>query len=268
MVSMIAGEVRLGLYLGFGASGGATGAITTGFTGSNLTEVGGRYEDGGWTSVFENQASFAPLPTGWSGEAGASVRVYVRPQLDLVFYTVAGPLIGLEPYLEATGILDSPNWELEVAGGIDARLGFSVEILSRTLAGISRTLEGPRWEVFNGNGQLTGDLRVDVSTTGQDLDPNGFTVVVDETTQQSVSANGSRTFENLPVGSHSVELRDVAGNCAVNGSNPRSVDVGTDGGTALFLVTCEGGAPTADLQVNVTTTGNDLDSDGYTVLLD
>ncbi|MFC1575533.1 hypothetical protein ACFL5A_02660 [Gemmatimonadota bacterium] len=268
VVSMVAGEVRLKLFLGFAGSGGATGTITTGFTASNVTEVGARFEEGGWASVFENDSDFSPQNTVWSAGAGADVRVYLRPELEVVFYTVAGPRIGLEPYLRAQGVLDSPSWQLQVLGGIDATLGFTIEILSHTIQDFSRTLSGPEWQVFNGTGELTGDLQVSVGTSGEDLDPDGYLVVLDNTTTKGIPTNGSTTFEDLPLGSHSVHLTDVADNCAVSGANPRTVDVRGGVETTSFSVVCQAVPTTGDLQVDVSTSGQDLDPDGYTVVVD
>ena len=59
-----------------------------------------------------------------SGEANAEARVYVRPELSVVFYTVAGPFIGIEPYLkgpkdfrpQGLGPWHVPNNDLFVLG--------------------------------------------------------------------------------------------------------------------------------------------------------
>ena len=84
------------------------------------------------------------------------------------------------------------------------------------------------------------DLTVYTSTTGTDLDPDGYTVTVDDTASHSAPSNGSVTFSNLADGTHQVELTGVADNCAVSGSNPRSVDI-TAGSLAstTYDVSCE-----------------------------
>jgi hypothetical protein len=112
-----------------------------------------------------------------------------------------------------------------------------------------------------------GDLAVSTSTTGQDLDPDGYTVTVDGGPSQAIGINGSVTFTGLPVGDHTVELTGVAGNCTVSGANPRTVTVPFDGTvTTAFGITCA--ARVGDLDVSATTTGSDLDPDGYTVTID
>ena len=116
----------------------------------------------------------------------------------------------------------------------------------------------------------TGNLTVTASTTGSNLDPDGYTATVDGGASQSVGTNGSVTFTGLSAGSHSVALSGVAGNCSVSGANPQTVTVPSGGtATASFSVSC---APTGGgngtLTVTASTTGSDLDPDGYTVTVD
>ncbi|KPK57903.1 MAG: hypothetical protein AMS21_11035 [Gemmatimonas sp. SG8_38_2] len=113
----------------------------------------------------------------------------------------------------------------------------------------------------------TGNLQVSTTTTGANLDPDGYTVTVDGSLNQAIGVNGQVTFSNLAAGTHNVQLTGVASNCTVSGTNPRNVDV-PGGGTAqtAFQVTCA--ATTGNLQVSASTTGDDLDPDGYTVTVD
>ena len=112
-----------------------------------------------------------------------------------------------------------------------------------------------------------GDLTVSTTTTGSDLDPDGYTVTVDGGQSKAIGTNGSVTFGGIPAGDHRVALSGVAGNCSVSGDNPRAVTVPA-GGTAstTFSVSC--GGATGDLAVTTSTTGSNLDPDGYTVTVD
>jgi len=87
--------------------------------------------------------------------------------------------------------------------------------------------------------QALGDLVVYTSTTGVDLDPDGYTVTVDGSTNQNVATNGNVTFPNLNVGNHTVLLTGIASNCSVTGANPRDVDVQFGVNPDTFNVTCE-----------------------------
>src|SRR5205085_906381 len=116
----------------------------------------------------------------------------------------------------------------------------------------------------------TGNLTVSTSTTGSNLPSGGYTVTVDGGASQSIGTNSSVTFTGLSAGSHSVALSGVAANCSVSGANPQTVTVPSGGtATASFTVTCAAtGGGNGTLAVTTSTTGSDLDPDGYTVTLD
>ena len=112
----------------------------------------------------------------------------------------------------------------------------------------------------------SGTLAVAATTSGSDTDPDGYTARVDTASAQHVDPNGLVTYTGLATGTHRVDLYGVAGNCWAIGFDPRPVDVtaGLAGGTR-FDVGCvaEGSAYVTD-----STTGVDLDPDGYTVTVD
>jgi hypothetical protein len=140
--------------------------------------------------------------------------------------------------------------------------------------GTSRTVNVPQGGTASASFSVTcaaqtGNLTVSTSTTGSNLDPDGYTATVDGGTSQSVATNGSVTFSGLSAGSHTVALSGVAANCSVSGSNPQTVTV-PSGGTAstTFAVTCAATSGNGSLTVTTSTTGSNLDPDGYTVVVD
>jgi len=120
-----------------------------------------------------------------------------------------------------------------------------------------------------GSGPVPGNLTATTSTSGANLDPDGYTVTVDGdgTSSQPVTINGSVTFTSLVAGSHSVALSGVAANCTVSGGNSQNATVPSGGTvTTAFSVSCS--ATTGNLTVSTSTTGSNLDPDGYTVTVD
>jgi len=116
-------------------------------------------------------------------------------------------------------------------------------------------------------GPTTGAAHVTVTTTGIDLDADGYTVTVDGKPQRTVAARDAITFPRLPTGTHTVELIGLTVNCVVSGDNPRTVTVARGTTTQVtFSVTCV--ADVGTLRVTAATTGLDLDADGYTVSVD
>jgi hypothetical protein len=138
---------------------------------------------------------------------------------------------------------------------MDSRIASALALMLLTpLAGCDETLISVSTD---------GRIDVAVNTSGLDTDSDGFSVSVDGATLQFVKAGGKVTVNNLSEGSHSVELSGLADNCRVEGPNPISVLVKSDGVAQVnFQVRCSR-ATTGGFLVNVTTTGNPVDPDGY-----
>ena len=112
-----------------------------------------------------------------------------------------------------------------------------------------------------------GTVRVGTSTTGVDLDLNGYAVALDGATTQPVGVNAVLTLTNVAAGAHTLQFSGVAGNCSASGTNPRAISV-TAGETATvaFEVTCV--ATNGTIRVSVTTSGSPVDPNGYMAKLD
>jgi hypothetical protein len=110
-------------------------------------------------------------------------------------------------------------------------------------------------------------MRVTIATTGGGLDGAYRVNVSGFGFQDGAPANGSVTFYYVPPREYSVELQDIASNCAVSGANPQAITV-TDYATAelAFAVTCSS-ATNGSIRVTGGTTGEDLDPTGYFLYL-
>jgi TolB protein len=87
-------------------------------------------------------------------------------------------------------------------------------------------------------------VQVSIATTGTDLDPDGFIVVIDDTSPRSreISAgiNGTIVVKGVTEGTHNVWLQGIAPNCVVNQQAPL-VSVGPAGSgspSVAFTVFC------------------------------
>ena len=116
----------------------------------------------------------------------------------------------------------------------------------------------------------TGALQVVTSTTGSELDPDGYTLTLDDVESGAIGPAAQRTIAELELGAHRIALGGISANCEVQGQNPRTVSV-VAGETAseTFAVLCAR-APVATGGLNVTTatSGVSPDPDGYTVTVD
>jgi hypothetical protein len=111
-----------------------------------------------------------------------------------------------------------------------------------------------------------GHIQVSTTTSGADFDPNGYTVAMAGASDRPIGLNGVTTFSDVEVGTHQVELTDIADNCSANGSNPATATVTKDATAQVaFDVGCEA-LPIGSLEVTTTVTNN-FDPDGFQVLV-
>ena len=90
----------------------------------------------------------------------------------------------------------------------------------------------------------TGSLLITSTTTGSSPDTDGYAVIIDGSTRGTLATNGETVVDGLPQGPHTVGIGGVAGNCQVEGDNPRSLPI-TAGSSAetAFIVTCQAPPP-------------------------
>lgn len=149
----IVGTANLDVFVGFRAGAAATAAVSSGVTASAGISVGASYDDGEWTSTAEPSFNAQIHPIEFESFASAAVEAYVRPEVNVVFYGVAGPRFAVEPMVRLSGDLAPPaplHTRLEAC--LRGEIGFSVEILSFSLADFSRSLERCM-TLFDSNGQ-------------------------------------------------------------------------------------------------------------------
>jgi hypothetical protein len=115
----------------------------------------------------------------------------------------------------------------------------------------------------------TGTLEVTTSTTGDQPDPDGYTVQVDAEPAQIIGSAATLRITDVAAGSHTIQLSGVAANCTVSSDNPRTVSVTAGEATAAtFAIACTPAPATGSLEVTFSIGGPSTDADGYTVTLD
>lgn len=78
---------------------------------------------------------------------------------------------------------------------------------------------------------LIGVIRVTLSTSGEDPDPNGYSLATTGGWQSPAPVNGVVIFQPMPAGTHVVRLTDMAVNCVVADGSERTVAVTIGGAT-------------------------------------
>ena len=119
-------------------------------------------------------------------------------------------------------------------------------------------------------GTTTGSLGISVTTSGPSPDADGYTVTVDGEERGAVAASGVISLEGVTQGDHQVGLNGLAGNCQVQGDNPRTTTVLAGANvSAAFEVVCAAAPPNAGtLRITTSTTGGTPDPDGYAFAID
>ncbi len=83
-----------------------------------------------------------------------------------------------------------------------------------------KSTTGPDFDVIT-----EGTMEVITSTSGQDQDPDGYTINVDGSASESTGNNDTKYFTKLEEGNHEAELSGIADNCSVLGKNPRNLSI-------------------------------------------
>ena len=111
-----------------------------------------------------------------------------------------------------------------------------------------------------------GSLRVTTTTTGPDVDPDGYMAMVLGGASLAIGTDATITIPNVREGLRFVTLTGVASNCDIVGPDTAAVTM-TLGATvdAPFSVQC---LAVGGLEVTVSTTGVQPDPDGYLVVVD
>ena len=109
-----------------------------------------------------------------------------------------------------------------------------------------------------------GTLLVSTSTAGNDPDQDGYRLAVDSAAGVPLVPTGTVAI-GLPPGPHVLRLLGIAPQCLVASDTILDVDVPSkDTIPVAFEIHC----PATGALITVTTTGLDLDTDGYRVLVD
>src|SRR5207249_565975 len=115
-----------------------------------------------------------------------------------------------------------------------------------------------------------GDLTISASTTGSNLDPDGYTVTLDgnaSTSQPLATNGGTASFNAVPAARPSEQTAAVTADSSNSAPSTQLAAMPSlrTSSAASSPACC---APAGALTITASTTGSNLDPDGYTVTLD
>ena len=103
----------------------------TGISQTLSQTTGLRYAGGLWEPISSFRSEFTYTPPTLS--ASAEARAWIRPELSLMVYNLAGPYASLTGYLELSADPAADPW-WALCAGLDATVGVKVEVFSKPLA--------------------------------------------------------------------------------------------------------------------------------------
>lgn len=83
-----------------------------------------------------------------------------------------------------------------------------------------RTAVGPDFNVIT-----SGTLEILITTTGEEPDPDGYVLSINENEYGATEINDTVIIEDLEEGNYSVEISDISLNCAIENKNPVDVTI-------------------------------------------
>ena len=111
-------------------------------------------------------------------------------------------------------------------------------------------------------GPQTGSIQVSLTTTGDELDPDGYRILLESGKDVSIGLTGSVSLPELEPGSYLVRLYGLAQNCRTVEENPRIVMVVVGEVVSIgFTVVCY--RYSGSVRVRVSSDGAQPDADGY-----
>ena len=264
----VVGHVQLVVDVRLEVAQSASGAMETALASQSVIQLGAEWA-GSWSLIEGNSGSFtAREPALAQGTLAGATQLFARvalvPRAQVIIYGAPGPFAEVQPFSAVTVSRGSATCTMNGTSGLSAAVGFAVPFLDARVHALSHVwgpvLEGPPadWPC------PVGGIRVNVSTTGEDIDPDGFTAVLDEAPAGSVGPNDQMTLELVEAGARMLRLDDVAPNCSVQGESERAITVAVGAVSEVaFEVSCV--AITGDLEILTVTGGQEADPDGYLV---
>ncbi len=145
--------VQARLRVGVDYNVNATGSITEGFDSSAFAKIGARYQSGSWSKIWGDDFTVTPMEPESTIEGKGLIKVWLRPEIEVLFYESAGPVLGLEGYLKllATLLPPPPCWNLYwgIVADLNIKLG---EWLEKGLEDVGIKPPGSALELYS-----TGD---------------------------------------------------------------------------------------------------------------
>ena len=142
-------EVKVEFGVGADFSAEFDGRIISGITMTKPVEVGTIYKDGSWQNLTGgSEATYKELDSTVELQGAATIRGYIRGQVDFNLFAIAGPYFGVKPYLDFAAETNQAqsriDWSLHA--GVDGYAGVQAAIFDKI--GLGENFAAVSWD-FN-----------------------------------------------------------------------------------------------------------------------
>ena len=140
-------EVRVEFGVGADFSAEFDGRIISGITMTKPVGVGTIYKDGSWQNLTGgSEATYKALDSTVELQGAATLRGYIRGQVDFNLYAVAGPFFGVEPYLEFAAMTNRAQTQIDwsLHAGVDGYAGVQAAIFDKI--GLGENFAAVSWD--------------------------------------------------------------------------------------------------------------------------
>jgi len=126
--------VELSFSAGYELTSEFAGNLHVGYGSTGNVTLGARYVDNGWMSIDTTDTEFLSHYFYYDSYANATLRVYIKPCLNVTVYSIEGAHIEFEPHLGFNAEVNTlPVVEWEISGGISRELALPLKMLDRRL---------------------------------------------------------------------------------------------------------------------------------------
>jgi hypothetical protein len=113
---------------------------------------------------------------------------------------------------------------------------------------------------------VVGAIHITTSTSGDPVDPDGYTFQVDGGSNHAIGVNDEASLGSIPSGNHRVQLAGVANNCALVSDGSQEISVTAGGTTEVsFVIACSALQPSAT-RSRITVSPNNIPTGGSSAI--
>ncbi|MCP4633764.1 MAG: hypothetical protein GY855_12625, partial [candidate division Zixibacteria bacterium] len=140
--------INLKFDIGFNIAATIDGTFLYGVNSEYNVKAGAQLFENNWSEVWTKNTAFEEMPLSWPGRGETHIQSYIRPKVDVSFYSVIGSQVSLKPYTNFDANVENyPSWCWELNNGIEGTYGFQLHQFGHEIANYSQNLDEMEWSI-------------------------------------------------------------------------------------------------------------------------